>query len=55
MVVNGCMERKWHDARHRLGLLPGSLIEKAGPWDVRLSINQDGEFFSRVLLHVKSN
>lgn len=27
-----------------------NLIEKAGPWDETLTINQDGEFFSRVLL-----
>lgn len=29
------------------------LIEKAGPWDESLIINQDGEFFTRVLLHAK--
>ncbi|MCK0123646.1 glycosyltransferase family 2 protein [Gelidibacter sp. F2691] len=28
-----------------------SLIEKAGPWNENLLINQDGEFFSRVLLN----
>ncbi|WP_439490600.1 glycosyltransferase family A protein [Algoriphagus sp.] len=28
-----------------------SLIEKAGPWDESLTINQDGEFFARVLMH----
>ena len=28
-----------------------SLIEKAGDWNENLIINQDGEFFSRVLLH----
>lgn len=27
------------------------LIEKVGPWDESLTINQDGEFFARVLLH----
>jgi len=27
------------------------LIEKAGPWNETLTINQDGEFFIRVLLH----
>ncbi|WP_162417437.1 glycosyltransferase family 2 protein [Cyclobacterium roseum] len=27
------------------------LIEKAGPWDESLVINQDGEFFCRVLAH----
>jgi len=27
------------------------LIEKAGKWDETLRVNQDGEFFSRVLLH----
>lgn len=30
-----------------------SLIEKAGRWDETLTINQDGEFFMRVLLLVK--
>lgn len=30
-----------------------SLIEKAGPWDESLRINQDGEFFTRVLLHAE--
>lgn len=35
-------------------LTPRGLIEVAGPWDERLSINQDGEFFSRVLLNAKS-
>ncbi|MDF2159400.1 glycosyltransferase family A protein [Algoriphagus sp. CAU 1675] len=34
-------------------LTPRELIEKAGPWDESLSINQDGEFFMRVLLHAK--
>jgi hypothetical protein len=29
-----------------------SLIEKAGYWDENLTINQDGEFFARVLVHV---
>lgn len=28
-----------------------SLIEKAGPWDESFIINQDGEFFARVLAH----
>lgn len=28
-----------------------SLIEKAGAWDESLTINQDGEYFTRVLLH----
>ncbi|NVK53926.1 MAG: glycosyltransferase family 2 protein [Flavobacteriaceae bacterium] len=30
-----------------------SLIEKAGDWDENLTINQDGEFFSRVLLYTE--
>lgn len=30
-----------------------SLIEKVGPWDENLTINQDGEFFMRVLLQAK--
>jgi glycosyltransferase involved in cell wall biosynthesis len=29
------------------------LINKAGPWDENLTINQDGEFFCRVLLSAK--
>ncbi len=35
-------------------LAPRKLIEKAGPWDERLTINQDGEFFSRVILQAKA-
>jgi hypothetical protein len=31
-------------------LTPKVLIEKAGPWDESLTINQDGEFFVRVLM-----
>ena len=31
-----------------------SLIEKAGKWDENLLLNQDGEFFSRVLLNAKT-
>ncbi|WP_179348059.1 glycosyltransferase family 2 protein [Winogradskyella pacifica] len=31
-----------------------NLIENAGPWDERLTINQDGEFFSRVLMQAKA-
>lgn len=34
-------------------LTPRQLIEKAGKWDERLLINQDGEFFCRVLLRAK--
>jgi glycosyltransferase involved in cell wall biosynthesis len=34
-------------------LTPNQLIEKAGPWNEELLINQDGEFFCRVLLHSK--
>lgn len=30
-----------------------SLIDQVGPWDESLSINQDGEFFTRVLLEVE--
>ncbi|WP_075602795.1 glycosyltransferase family 2 protein [Saccharicrinis aurantiacus] len=30
------------------------LIEKAGPWNEKLMINQDGEFFSRVLMQADS-
>lgn len=31
-------------------LSPRSLIERAGPWDERLTLHDDGEFFARVLL-----
>lgn len=34
-------------------LTPKDLILKAGPWDESLTINQDGEFFCRVLLQCK--
>lgn len=34
-------------------LTPRTLIEKAGDWNEVLKINQDGEFFSRVLMHGK--
>lgn len=37
-------------ARQHAWLVPRSLVEKAGPWNEDLRINQDGEFFSRVLL-----
>jgi len=31
-------------------LTPRSLLDRAGPWDERLSLNDDGEYFCRVLL-----
>jgi len=31
-------------------LTPRNLIEKAGPWDESISLDDDGEFFSRVVL-----
>jgi glycosyltransferase involved in cell wall biosynthesis len=31
-------------------LLPRAIAEKAGPWDESLSLNDDGEYFCRVLL-----
>jgi glycosyltransferase involved in cell wall biosynthesis len=31
-------------------LTPRRLIDKAGPWDERLTLNDDGEYFCRVLL-----
>lgn len=45
--------RFWdHQEMHQPGvyLTHRDLIEKAGPWDESLIINQDGEFFMRVLL-----
>jgi glycosyltransferase involved in cell wall biosynthesis len=31
-------------------LLPRGVADRAGPWDERLSLNDDGEYFSRVVL-----
>ena len=31
-------------------LVPRAVVERAGPWDETLSLNDDGEYFSRVLL-----
>ena len=41
-------------AQTAVWLTPRKLVEKAGPWNESLTINQDGEFFSRVLLEAKS-
>jgi glycosyltransferase involved in cell wall biosynthesis len=35
-------------------LTPRSLIEQAGPWNTALKLNQDGEFFSRVIMQASS-
>jgi len=35
-------------------LTPRTLIERAGPWDETLSLNDDGEFFSRIVLAASS-
>jgi glycosyltransferase involved in cell wall biosynthesis len=35
-------------------LTPRNIIEKTGKWNEKLTINQDGEFFHRVLLNVNS-
>ncbi|MGZ3753454.1 MAG: glycosyltransferase family 2 protein [Mucilaginibacter sp.] len=35
-------------------LSPKSLLEKAGPWNEALSVDDDGEYFCRVLLESKS-
>lgn len=48
--------RFWNDQEmHQPGvyLTHRSLLDKAGPWDESLTINQDGEFFARVLLHAE--
>lgn len=34
-------------------LTPRELIKKAGPWNEELLINQDGEFFCRIILNAK--
>lgn len=44
----------FHCGRHQMmhpaaWLVPRRLIEKAGPWDERLTLNDDGEYFSRVV------
>jgi glycosyltransferase involved in cell wall biosynthesis len=36
-------------------LVPRLLIERAGPWDETLSLHDDGEFFTRVLLQASCN
>lgn len=36
-------------------LTPRSLIDAAGPWDESLSLHDDGEFFTRVLIAAKRN
>ncbi|NLE05585.1 MAG: glycosyltransferase [Crenarchaeota archaeon] len=41
-------------AQTAVWLTPRHLIEKAGPWNESLQINQDGEFFSRVLIHAQA-
>jgi glycosyltransferase involved in cell wall biosynthesis len=45
----------WLIANHMSGthcwLIPRSLIEKGGGWDESLKRNQDGEFFSRLMLN----
>ena len=33
---------------------PRHLFEQAGPWDTRLKVNQDGEYFARVLAQAES-
>lgn len=36
-------------------LIPRLVIERAGPWDESLSLHDDGEFFTRVLLQASCN
>jgi glycosyltransferase involved in cell wall biosynthesis len=36
-------------------LTPRALVDAAGPWDETLSLHDDGEFFSRVLLRASRN
>ncbi len=35
-------------------LVPRALIDAAGPWDERLSLDDDGEYFTRVVLSARS-
>lgn len=32
-------------------LIPSAIISKAGPWNEKLTVNDDGEYFSRVILN----
>ncbi len=41
-------------AQTSVWLTPRHLIAQAGPWNTQLKINQDGEFFSRVLMQASS-
>lgn len=36
-------------------LVPRTVAERAGPWDERLSLHDDGDYFSRILLHSTRN
>lgn len=40
-------------AQTAIWLTPRQLIKKAGPWDESLQLNQDGEFFCRVLMNAE--
>jgi glycosyltransferase involved in cell wall biosynthesis len=35
-------------------LTPKNLIDKAGPWDTRITVDDDGEFFCRVVLNASN-
>lgn len=35
-------------------LVPRALAERAGPWDARLGLNDDGEYFGRVVLQARA-
>lgn len=41
-------------AQTAVWLTPRRLIDKAGAWDESLEINQDGDFFARVLMHAQA-
>lgn len=45
---------KWENSTHMLvhsWLVSRELTEAAGPWDTRLSLDDDGEYFCRVIIH----
>lgn len=48
---NYLMRYSSHDCMMHPGawLLPRAIVESAGPWDERLSLNDDGEFFARIV------
>ena len=55
--IDWCLQSWMGEGMMALGgwLIPKPIIEKAGLWDERLSLHDDGEFMCRVLLASKGN